>query len=129
MKNPHIIVGAGHRCLCGTYGIPGGTPDKAYPLGCSSVLDALDRITGDGASILKAVIVPLVEDRPMPMDDNIVLAGHLYEQYCQAVGGFAFNGDPLPNWETFRGDPTKQKQSDACVAVASCASNRLLAAQ
>ncbi len=45
-------------------------------------------------------------------------AGLLYETYCQAVGGKAFNGDTLPRWEEFRADPTKQKQSDAWVEVA-----------
>ena len=45
-------------------------------------------------------------------------AGILYEVYCQAVGGKAFNGDPLPNWETFRNDPNKKVQSDAWVQVA-----------
>ncbi len=45
----------------------------------------------------------------------------LYETYCREVGGKAFNGDPLPDWETFRSDPTKQKQSDAWMAVAKTA--------
>ena len=42
-------------------------------------------------------------------------AGRAYEAYCVAVGGKAFNGDPLPDWATFRADPTKRKQSDAWV--------------
>lgn len=46
------------------------------------------------------------------------LAGKLYEEYCKAVGGKAFNGDVLPDWNSFRADPSKQKQSDAWVAVA-----------
>ena len=46
------------------------------------------------------------------------LACHLYENYCQAVGGKAFNGDPLPRWAEFRCDPAKQKQSDAWITVA-----------
>lgn len=46
------------------------------------------------------------------------LAGELYTAYCTAVGGKAFNGDPLPDWATFRADPSKQKQSDAWVATA-----------
>ena len=41
------------------------------------------------------------------------LAGFLYEQYCAAVGGKAFNGDPLPSWEEFSKDPAKQLQADA----------------
>ncbi len=48
-------------------------------------------------------------------------AGLLYDAYCAAVGGVAFNGDPLPDWQTFRADPAKQKQSDAWIAVARAA--------
>lgn len=32
------------------------------------------------------------------MNDIETIAGLLYEHYCDAVGGVAFNGDPLPNW-------------------------------
>jgi len=52
------------------------------------------------------------------MIDIEKLAGMLYTTYCAAVGGKAFNGDPLPNWFQFRGDPAKQKQSDAWVRTA-----------
>jgi len=45
-------------------------------------------------------------------------AGLLYETYCTAVGGKAFNGDPLPGWKEFRADPKKIKQSDAWVTTA-----------
>lgn len=38
------------------------------------------------------------------------LAGEAYAAYCEAVGGVAFNGDPLPNWREFCGDPKKEKQ-------------------
>jgi hypothetical protein len=44
-------------------------------------------------------------------------AGLLYDAYCAAVGGVAFNGDPLPDWKTFRADPAKQKQVEAWIAV------------
>ena len=46
------------------------------------------------------------------------LAGRLYETYCEAVGGKAFNGDSLPSWDAFRADPSKRKQSDAWLSVA-----------
>jgi len=45
-------------------------------------------------------------------------AGQLYEVYCEAVGGVAFNGDPLPPWKDFSSDPGKVKQADAWRAVA-----------
>lgn len=49
------------------------------------------------------------------------IAGRMYSAYCAAVGGTAFNGDPLPDWPTFRADPEKRKQSDAWVAAAKAA--------
>lgn len=49
---------------------------------------------------------------------TICYAGLLYETYCEAVGGVAFNGDPLPKWEEFSRDASKTKQSDAWIAVA-----------
>lgn len=41
---------------------------------------------------------------------NDFLARRQYEVYCQAVGGVAFNGTPLPSWDEFVNDPEKQKQ-------------------
>jgi hypothetical protein len=46
------------------------------------------------------------------------VAARLYTAYRAAVGGKAFNGDPLPDWATFRSDPTKKLQSDAWIAAA-----------
>ena len=46
-----------------------------------------------------------------------VIAKDLYEVYCHAVGGLAFNGDPLPSWREFRADNSKRKQSEAWLAV------------
>jgi hypothetical protein len=60
------------------------------------------------------------------MYDLEELAGLLYDTYCAEVGGIAFNGDPLPKWPEFRADPAKQKQSNAWVAVASAALERLV---
>lgn len=52
--------------------------------------------------------------------------GELYAAYCEAVGGKAFNGDPLPTWAEFRADPKKKPQSDAWVRVADLAQERLI---
>ena len=52
------------------------------------------------------------------MPDVKAIAGALYETYCEAVGGVAFNGDPLPKWEEFSADESKKKQSDGWIAVA-----------
>lgn len=49
------------------------------------------------------------------------LAGNLYAAYSEAVGGVAFNGDPLPNWEEFSTDEAKTKQADAWKVVAKTA--------
>lgn len=42
-----------------------------------------------------------------------VLAKKLYDKYCEAVGGTAFNGDPLPKSKEFFSDKTKEKQANA----------------
>jgi hypothetical protein len=55
------------------------------------------------------------------MNELEKFAGYLYETYCKAVGGKAFNGDLLPSWETFRADETKHVQSEAWVSVAKAA--------
>ena len=60
------------------------------------------------------------------MIDIEEFAGNLYEVYCAAVGGLAFNGDPLPTWDEFRSDAKKQKQSEAWIRVAEAAANQLL---
>lgn len=49
------------------------------------------------------------------------IASKLYETYCEAVGGKAHDGDPLPKWPEFRMDQTKKKQSDAWILVARAA--------
>lgn len=44
-----------------------------------------------------------------PVED---LAGRMYDRYCVAVGGVAFNGDPLPAWKEFGNDEKKEKQAN-----------------
>lgn len=39
-------------------------------------------------------------------------AEQLYEIYCAAVGGVAFNGETLPKWPEFAADPKKEKQAN-----------------
>jgi hypothetical protein len=46
------------------------------------------------------------------------IARELYTAYCAAVGGKAFNGDPLPRWEDFSFDLTKTKQVQGWLAAA-----------
>ena len=45
-------------------------------------------------------------------------AKELYEVYCESVGGVAWNGDPLPSWEEFSADSTKETQADGWRRVA-----------
>ena len=52
----------------------------------------------------------MTDTKRMSIEDNADL---LYSAYCKAVGGVAFNGDPLPEWTEFAADPSKQKQADA----------------
>ncbi len=60
------------------------------------------------------------------MINRETVAEELYTTYCAAVGGVAFNGDPLPDWATFAADPTKEKQSSAWLAAADRAMALLL---
>ena len=46
------------------------------------------------------------------------IAGQLYDEYCYAVGGQAYDGKPLPDWTTFYNDPTKEVQRNAWIQVA-----------
>jgi hypothetical protein len=46
------------------------------------------------------------------------MARDLYTIYCRAVGGVAWNGDPLPDWDAFAADKTKAKQVNGWRAVA-----------
>jgi len=55
-------------------------------------------------------------DLPVEADENSI-AEIMYTTYCEAVGGKAFNGYPLPPWAVFVVDPTKQKQVKAWRAV------------
>jgi hypothetical protein len=55
------------------------------------------------------------------MIDRDTVAEKLYTAYCAAVGGVAFNGDPLPDWATFSADPSKEKQANGWLAAADCA--------
>lgn len=47
--------------------------------------------------------------------DVLTSAKRAYDAYCVAVGGVAFNGDPLPKSDEFFADPNKVKQSNAWI--------------
>jgi hypothetical protein len=49
------------------------------------------------------------------------LAGQMYDAYCAAVGGLAFNGCKLPSWKEFAADPNKVKQADGWRTAAQAA--------
>ena len=52
------------------------------------------------------------------MIDRETIAAEIYSTYCRAIGGVAFNGDPLPSWYDLAADPAKVKQSNAWLATA-----------
>src|SRR3954470_18313129 len=54
------------------------------------------------------------------------LAKLAYDTYSAGVGGKAFNGDPLPDWETFKKDPVKTKQADAWQKAARAVADRVI---
>lgn len=47
------------------------------------------------------------------MEKREYIAREMYDAYCAAVGGKAFNGDDLPKANEFFMDETKQKQANA----------------
>jgi len=48
------------------------------------------------------------------------VAKAMYTAYNEAVGGVAWNGDPLPDWDEFAADEKKQKQVNGWRAAARC---------
>lgn len=71
---------------------------------------------GYGEPIGDALLALIQTPKEQPdLDEHADL---LYSVYCEAVGGVAFNGDPLPAWADFAADPNKQKQADAWRSVA-----------
>ena len=63
---------------------------------------------------------PMTTDTPRTMHAtlNDHDAAALYHVYCDSVGGKAYDGTPLPDWDAFSSDPTKEKQSQAWRDVA-----------
>ncbi|MGC4016139.1 MAG: hypothetical protein QM755_16690 [Luteolibacter sp.] len=63
-----------------------------------------------------------VAGKQTPSDEDIrAAAGRSYTAYCEAVGGVAFNGDPLPTWEEFSADTSKVKQAAGWIEAARAA--------
>lgn len=52
-----------------------------------------------------------------------ILAKKMYDDYCEAGGGKAFNGDNLPKSDEFFSDKTKTKQANAWRKAAETAFN------
>lgn len=50
--------------------------------------------------------------------DTEKIARDMYDAYCSAVGGKAYNGQPLPQSDEFFADMNKQPQADAWRAAA-----------
>lgn len=53
--------------------------------------------------------------------ENEALARDMYDAYCEAVGGKAYNGEPLPNSSEFFADENKTKQANAWIVAADIA--------
>ncbi len=64
MQNPHLIVGSGHRCLCGSYNLMG----TQTPVSCDDIIKASEKLAEDGHGhaegvMLYVVLRELIEDR------------------------------------------------------------------
>ena len=81
----------------------------------SEYLDAIGLLESVNQAPITA---PAVVFAPIPVEDPETRAGRLYDAYSAAVGGKAFNGDPLPSWDDFSTDPEKEKQANAWRTVA-----------
>ena len=58
--------------------------------------------------------------------DHEQLAITAWDTYARAVGGKAFNGDPLPTWEEMAADPKKMVQTEAWRRTATAVANSAL---
>ena len=110
-----------------TFGLVKDAEKKQHP--CYVPFTALPAEQQVKDALFKATVAAtrrLVEDpQPaVPAEYDVLaapewkLAGDLYETYCTAVGGVAFNGDKLPSWHDFSGDFSKTKQATAWMTVA-----------
>ena len=61
-----------------------------------------------------------------PYSTMCELAKAIYDEYCAAVGGKAYDGKPLPTAAEFFADKTKQKQAMGWFAAASKAIELIL---
>lgn len=59
------------------------------------------------------------------MNDKENLARAMYDTYCEAVGGKAWNGQPLPGSGEFFADPAKKVQADGWRAAAATATDHI----
>jgi len=57
-------------------------------------------------------------------EELLSITERAYTAYCEAVGGKAFNGDPLPSWKEFAADPAKQLQANAWVQALAAATDQ-----
>lgn len=127
MKLPrvHIALGVREDGSCATLyaGAKGEEADQAYR-------NAPETPGQIGGALLfkfpepakrRTFPVTAAAEEPAAIANVEDLAGALYEKYAAAVGGVAFNGDPLPKWAEFAADPVKAKQADAWREVAATA--------
>lgn len=68
----------------------------------------------------------VVETQLVNQEFTESIAKELYEHYSAAVGGIAYNGDPLPGWDAFIAHPEKQKQAEGWRKTAEYAIARLM---
>jgi acyl carrier protein len=70
---------------------------------------------GDILKLVDSKLDHTARDRVNKVNEVAVV---LWGAYSRGVGGVAFNGDPLPDWATFAGDPAKKTQSEAWLLAA-----------
>jgi hypothetical protein len=97
----------------GTWAVEQGEAIAQHTISIRAVEDAIMR---------QGMVLKNIGQQPTPYPDTKLTAESfaetLYTRYCESVGGKAFNGDPLPDWNTFKADPAKQPQALAWVDAA-----------
>jgi len=88
-----------------------GLASNSIPL--ATKIDDLDDEQLELVKQLSGIQHMIVQDRIA----TYAAAAMLYRYYCESVGNVAFNGDPLPTWDEFAADTSKERQVRAWIAV------------
>lgn len=106
--------------------------DRVCP-GCAATGEKLTVLEAEMQKLQVAVTNMLAEKQQLQLTlghlatmSDTVLACSMYTAYCEAVGGKAHDGQPLPTWEEFSNDPSKVRQIAGWYAAVSVVRPKLI---